>query len=159
MTKNLTAKEPRKGSRQHHHAMESLRILDLEIFIRAADASSFSAAARELGLSPAVVSKRIGVLETVSGALLFKRNTRRMEVTGTGRRLYARVAPFLKAMNGAEAFLRGAGEFETSAPAAALAIPDSALQAAAMQVASSSLAKMRELLLSGEQPAAAKVAA
>ena len=50
---------------------------DLEIFARVVQAGSFSAAARDLGLTPSAVSKQIGRLEDRLGARLFNRTTRR----------------------------------------------------------------------------------
>jgi LysR family transcriptional activator of dmlA len=50
----------------------------------AARKGSFSAAAEELGASPAYVSKRIGILEDSLGVRLFHRTTRHMSITEEG---------------------------------------------------------------------------
>lgn len=61
---------------------------DLRVFATVARKSSFVAAAEELGVSPAYVSKRIGVLETALGVRLFHRTTRRVVVSEDGERVY-----------------------------------------------------------------------
>lgn len=63
---------------------------DLRVFVEAVRKGSFSAAAESLGMSPAFVSKRIGVLEAQLGVRLFARSTRRVVVTEEGEQVYAR---------------------------------------------------------------------
>jgi LysR family transcriptional activator of dmlA len=63
---------------------------DLRVFAVAARKASFAAAAAELGMSPAYVSKRIGILEDTLGVKLFHRTTRRVVITEDGERIYAR---------------------------------------------------------------------
>lgn len=53
-------------------------------FVEAADTSSFSAAARKLGISPAAVSKNIAGLEKVLGVRLMNRTTRKINLTEEG---------------------------------------------------------------------------
>nr|WP_315394606.1 LysR substrate-binding domain-containing protein [uncultured Duganella sp.] len=67
--------------------METLS--NLECFVRAAEASSFSEAARRLGLTPAAVSRNVAMLEKNLGARLFQRSTRRLHLTEAGERLLA----------------------------------------------------------------------
>lgn len=62
---------------------------DLRVFAAVARKSSFAAAAEELGVSPAYVSKRIGILERSLGVRLFHRTTRRVVVSEDGERVYA----------------------------------------------------------------------
>ena len=50
--------------------------------------ASFSAAAEELGMSPAYVTKRIRILETDLSALLLHRTTRKVTVTDQGERVF-----------------------------------------------------------------------
>jgi len=57
---------------------------DLRLFCMVAHRASFIAAAHEMGLSPAHVSKRIAMLEAGLGARLFHRTTRRVSVTVDG---------------------------------------------------------------------------
>ncbi len=62
---------------------------DLQVFCMAARKASFAAAATELGMSPAYVSKRIAILEKALGVTLFHRAARRVTVTDDGERVYA----------------------------------------------------------------------
>lgn len=59
-------------------------------FLRVAEAQSFSAAARELGVTPAAVSKAIAALETELGVRLFERTSRRVSLTAEGATYYER---------------------------------------------------------------------
>lgn len=62
---------------------------DLHVFCVAARKASFAAAATELGMSPAFVSKRIAILEKALGVTLFHRAARRVTVSDDGERVYA----------------------------------------------------------------------
>ena len=64
-------------------------LLDLRVFCTVARRSSFIAAATELGISPAYVSKRVGDLERALRATLFNRTTRRVVITEAGETAYA----------------------------------------------------------------------
>jgi DNA-binding transcriptional LysR family regulator len=64
-----------------------------------------SAAGREIGLSPAVVSKRISQLEERLGARLFQRTTRQLMLTETGAGYFKRVVDILSLCNEAEDFV------------------------------------------------------
>ncbi|MBB6308181.1 LysR family transcriptional regulator [Xanthobacter tagetidis] len=75
---------------------------DLEIFARIVTAGSLSAAGRELGLSPPVVSKRIQRLEERLGARLFQRTTRKVTLTEAGQGFYERVVSILASIEEAE---------------------------------------------------------
>lgn len=84
---------------------------DLEIFARVVTAGSMSAAGRELGLSPAVISKRVSHLEERLGARLFHRTTRQLQLTETGSGFYDRVVNILASIEEAEAFVsRGSAQ-------------------------------------------------
>lgn len=61
---------------------------DLYVFTVVARKASFTAAASELGVSPAYVSKRIQVLENTLQARLLHRTTRRVTITEEGERAY-----------------------------------------------------------------------
>jgi DNA-binding transcriptional LysR family regulator len=61
----------------------------LETFSKAAELSSFTGAARELGLTQAAVSQRVQALEKTLGAPLFQRTGGRVLPTEAGRKLYA----------------------------------------------------------------------
>jgi DNA-binding transcriptional LysR family regulator len=80
-------------------------ITDLDIFARVARTGNMSAAGREMGLSPAVVSKRISLLEEQLGARLFQRTTRQLTLTETGDGYYKRVVDILNLVEEAEDFV------------------------------------------------------
>lgn len=71
-----------------------LRFEDLRIFVAAADHGSFSGAARELDLTPAVASAALKRLELTLETRLFVRSTRSLRLTSDGERYleYARAA-------------------------------------------------------------------
>ncbi len=60
----------------------------MSIFVRVVAAGNLSAAARELGLSPAVVSRRLARLEARLGARLINRTTRSLRLTDEGATYY-----------------------------------------------------------------------
>lgn len=60
----------------------------LETFTEAAERSSFTRAARALGLTQAAVSQRIHALERELGVPLFHRTGGKVELTDAGRRLH-----------------------------------------------------------------------
>jgi DNA-binding transcriptional LysR family regulator len=74
------------------------RLPDLEglaIFAKVAECQSFGAAAAELRLSKATVSKAIGRIESKLGARLIIRTARRFELTDAGRQLVGRATQIL----------------------------------------------------------------
>ncbi len=96
-------------------------ISDLEIFSRVVTAGNMSAAGRELGLSPAVISKRIGHLEKRLGTRLFQRTTRQIRLTETGKGFFDRITDILAGIDEAEAFVsqcnkRPGGLLKVAAP-------------------------------------------
>ena len=78
---------------------------DLEIFSKVVSAGSMSAAGRELGLSPAVVSKRLRRLEDRLGTRLMQRTTRQIALTEAGQGFYERVIAILASVEEAESFV------------------------------------------------------
>ncbi|WP_214473187.1 LysR family transcriptional regulator [Mesorhizobium sp. dw_380] len=64
--------------------------------IAVAEAGSFSAAARALGLPKATVSRQVAQLESSLGALLFTRTTRRLEITRLGLIFFETASPGLE---------------------------------------------------------------
>lgn len=80
-------------------------ITDLDIFARVARTGNMSMAGREMGLSPAVVSKRISVLEDRLGARLFQRTTRQLTLTETGEGYFRRVVDILSLVEEAEDYV------------------------------------------------------
>jgi len=84
---------------------------ELRTFQRIAVRGSLSAAARDLGVGPAVVSKRLAALERRAGQRLVHRTTRRLSLTEEGLALREHVERVLEALEAAE--LRLAGGHET----------------------------------------------
>jgi len=77
-------------------------LASLETFVTAVRAGSFAEAARRLGLSPAMVGRRIQALEDRHGARLIERTTRAQRLTELGESFFAQ----------AEAVLEAAAELE-----------------------------------------------
>ena len=69
--------------------METLA--NLESFVRSAECGGFSAAARQLGWTPAAVSRNVAMLERNLGQRLFHRNTRRLTLTEAGELLLSTI--------------------------------------------------------------------
>ncbi|HLB30127.1 MAG TPA: LysR family transcriptional regulator [Gammaproteobacteria bacterium] len=63
---------------------------NIKAFILVARVASFSAAARELGVAPSVITKRITSLERHMGEKLFQRSTRGLKLTEAGERILPR---------------------------------------------------------------------
>ena len=68
--------------------MNADQLPNLDTFSKAAELSSFSAAARALGLSQAAVSQRVQALEKALSTPVFKRQGGRVLLTEAGQRLY-----------------------------------------------------------------------
>jgi DNA-binding transcriptional LysR family regulator len=85
----------------------------LVTFLAVADASSFSAAAVRLGVSPSAVSQAIRGLELRLGTPLFNRTTRSVSLTEAGARYLARVGPAVRELTAASEEL-GAEEGEAT---------------------------------------------
>ncbi len=75
-------------------------LVDLRVFCQVARRSSFVAAATELGISPAYVSKRVADLERALGVTLFHRTTRRVRISDAGEAVYAWARKVLDAAEG-----------------------------------------------------------
>ncbi|APG90135.1 LysR family transcriptional regulator [Sinorhizobium americanum] len=80
---------------------------DLEVFARVVSTGSMSAAARALGLSAAVISKRVKRLEERLGTRLLQRTTRQVSLTEAGQGFYDRVLGVLAGIEEAEAYASG----------------------------------------------------
>ena len=65
-------------------------LIQMRVFVHVVEAGSLSAAARELGLSPAVVSRRLAALEQRLGVRLINRTTRSLALTDEGAAFHAR---------------------------------------------------------------------
>ena len=81
----------------------------MSAFVRSVDGGGFSAAARELGLTPSALSKLVTRLEDRLGARLLQRTTRRLQLTPEGEAFYVRSRRILADMDEAEAEVVEAG--------------------------------------------------
>ena len=77
----------------------------LNVFRHAAELGSFAAASRQLGLSPAAISKNISELEAHLSVQLFNRTTRRISLTEAGSLYYDRVSRILEDLAEADGVL------------------------------------------------------
>lgn len=85
------------------------RAAQMTAFVRTVETGGFTAAARQLGLTPSALSKLVTRLEDRLGARLVQRTTRRMKVTAEGESFYMRARAILKAMDDAETEVIEAG--------------------------------------------------
>jgi DNA-binding transcriptional LysR family regulator len=81
--------------------LESIRT-----FLAVAEQRSFTGAARQLGMTPASVTRTISALEARLGVQLLLRTTRQVAVTAAGAAYAARVAPLAAALGDAAAETR-----------------------------------------------------
>lgn len=94
----------------------------MEVFTRVVTTRSFSAAARDLGISQATASKHVQTLEAWIGTRLLNRTTRSVSLTETGENFFAQCTRILEDMEAArqsgkpDALLRGS--LRISAPVA-----------------------------------------
>jgi DNA-binding transcriptional LysR family regulator len=87
----------------------------MSVFSRVVAAGSLSAAARELGLSPAVVSRRLAALESRLGVRLINRTTRSLHLTDEGATYYDTCARLLAEVEEADAAV-SAGRVQPRGP-------------------------------------------
>lgn len=73
--------------------LESIRV-----FLAVAEQASFAAAARQLGLTPASVTRTVAALEDRLGVQLLVRTTRQVSLTSAGAVYAARVAPLSRGL-------------------------------------------------------------
>jgi LysR family transcriptional regulator for bpeEF and oprC len=77
-------------------------LVELSVFVRAAESKNLSEAARSLGLTPSAVSKRLTKLEDRLGVTLLHRTTRSVALSEDGRRFYERCRRILADVDEAE---------------------------------------------------------
>jgi DNA-binding transcriptional LysR family regulator len=88
------------------------RLTSMDMFAKVVAGGSFSGAARQARVSPAVVSKHIQSLENWVGVRLLNRSTRRVALTEAGEAFHARCTRILAEINDATG---AAGELQTTA--------------------------------------------
>ena len=84
------------------------RLSSMRVFSRVIEEGSFAGAARELNLSPAVVTRLVADLEEHLGVRLLNRTTRRLSLTDTGESYLERVRHVLTEVEEAEALASAA---------------------------------------------------
>jgi DNA-binding transcriptional LysR family regulator len=93
----------------------------LQAFVRVAETESFAETARQLGLSPSAVTKRISHLEERLGVQLLRRTTRSVRATELGCLFYERAVELVTLMQEAEGIMHQerievAGQLRISSP-------------------------------------------
>ncbi|PWE32196.1 LysR family transcriptional regulator [Maritimibacter sp. 55A14] len=89
--------------------MDKLSVM--HAFRRIVERGSFARAAEDLGVSPALLSREIKLLEESLGSMLLTRTTRAMSLTDAGRLYYEEALSILGAVSNVENRIRdGAGE-------------------------------------------------
>ncbi len=79
------------------------RYSEMQVFVRAAEDGNFSAAARNLSLTPSAVSKLIARMEDRLGVLLFRRSNRCIQLTPEGEAFYHAAQTAIEAVETADA--------------------------------------------------------
>jgi DNA-binding transcriptional LysR family regulator len=86
------------------------RFASMQLFVRVARSGSFSAAAREMGMTQPTASRIVAALEKQVGAALLTRSTRAVTLTEAGADYLARSELILAALDEADHAARGTGE-------------------------------------------------
>ena len=79
------------------------KLTQLRTFIRLAERASFSAVARDMGVTQSAISRAISALEESLGVRLVSRSTRNVSLTEAGRRYYERCRLILDDLDEADA--------------------------------------------------------
>src|SRR5262252_3005199 len=85
----------------------------LPVFVAVANAGSFTAAARELGLAKSVVSKHVRTLEERCGVRLIERSTRSLHLTQIGEELLQAANDVLESVRSFDQVIEGHREAPT----------------------------------------------
>ena len=85
------------------------RLVGMEVFVKASDLGSFTAAAKALGMTPQMVGKHVRSLEESLGTALMRRSTRRQSLTEAGQVYYERCRAVLAEFALAEATVENLG--------------------------------------------------
>ncbi|MGD9427261.1 LysR substrate-binding domain-containing protein [Pantoea sp. NSTU24] len=88
-------------------SFDPVQLGSIELFCRAAELHSFTAAAELLGLTPASVSRSISRLEARLGVRLFARTTRNIRLTNEGEIYYRQCQQALEQISEAERVITG----------------------------------------------------
>ena len=86
---------------------DPMQLGSIELFCKAAELNSFTAAAGALGITPAAVSRSVGRLEARLGVRLFVRSTRQIRLTDDGRLFFEQCEQALSQIAEASRVLAG----------------------------------------------------
>jgi DNA-binding transcriptional LysR family regulator len=89
------------------HQSLDLKLGTVALFCKAAELGGFTAAAQALGITPAAVSRGVGRLEERLRLKLFRRTTRRVQLTDDGRVYYEQCKAALAQIDDAEKAITG----------------------------------------------------
>ncbi|MCQ8280184.1 LysR family transcriptional regulator, partial [Acetobacteraceae bacterium KSS8] len=78
------------------------RFSGLAVFVAAVEEGSLAAAARRLGMTPAMAGKHVAAIETALGVRLLHRTTRKLHLTGAGEDYYRRSRQILDSLDDAD---------------------------------------------------------
>jgi DNA-binding transcriptional LysR family regulator len=97
------------------------KVEKIQVFQAVAKLGAFGAAARQLNMSPPVVTRLVAELEAALGVQLLVRTTRKVALTQAGRQFLGKSKEALDLLNQAEAFVRAeqnslAGDLRVNAP-------------------------------------------
>jgi len=84
---------------------------EMIVFVRVVESGSFSAAARQLGMTPSAASRAIARLERELNTRLLQRTTRKLRLSDSGAEVYRHCQDMVQAMRAATA-VAGAGDSE-----------------------------------------------
>lgn len=99
------------------------KLTQLRCFVRVAERASFSAVARELGVTQSAVSRAVSALEQSLATRLVSRSTRSVSLTEAGRRYYERCRKILAELDEADAAVGELGEKITGTLNVAAPVP------------------------------------
>src|SRR4051812_5719716 len=85
------------------------KLLSLQYLVASAEAGSFSAAARRMGVSVAAVSKRVTLLEQQLGGALFERHANGLALTASGAAYLEACRPALERIHEADELFNASG--------------------------------------------------
>lgn len=72
---------------------------EMAIFVKVVETGSFSAVARQLGVSPSAISRSVNRLEKALATRLLQRTTRKLRLSESGEEVFKRCNTMLNAAN------------------------------------------------------------
>ena len=84
---------------------------DLALFVQIVDQGSFSAVARQNGITPSAVSRSVSRLEREMGCKLLQRTTRKLRLSDAGETVYQHAQQMLEVLTGEQALINTATDY------------------------------------------------